>query len=835
MTRTATIYLALALLAQCAFSQGTLIDAIKYIEDRYGVGYSYDPSMLNGIKTDGRIDTASIEDFNALVYQYFPLRIESVDSQYYAITLREADFMFKLSADAEASEFVDVYHNGHRIPSNVSGKLLSFTHKPYPGDTLTIYAPGYEYHTMMFEELMQGTRQTVGLKLTLIHLKDVMIRSYVTAGIDMNPSSQSISINVSDLPLLPGETDGDLFSSLVALPGISTPDNRAGNLFIRGSSTDQSLITVDNIPIYHRGHYFGTISPYNPRIVDNVKVYRNGFHPRSGGRVGGAVEIQTLSERSEKFGGGVGSSTLYGLANIKAAIGKKAGIALAARRSYPTSLSIPKIKALSEAVFDATAVVDDDGEINPELNVLFEDYMAKLLVQPSQKDRVNATFIFNNSKAEYPNDRFFSLETSKKTNAGLNVSWKRKVHDHLDISSNLSVSNYKFWFANGDQLGEWDPQADGDYSVNNINHYQVGHEYAYRWPSRDAAQVGLEYSYQEVVDDYKGRERRGMNQPPMLFLYQSASQSHLISPFFNYEWNRWDKFYLQAGLRANYYTAFNNLLLSPRVFSNYAFSPQVTFKGSYGLYHQYLSQIHDLEYTMGGFDNELWQLASGPDGRVVSGEQSMIGVVFEKKKWVFDVEGYHKTARNVSYSSNVRLSSQTSFFYANHEILGVDLMLKRSFGEHVNTWATYSYGSSKVILDSAREFSFRSKYDQPHVVYLGGSVILNQWKFSGGWRWSSGLVGRTMRVVREQERNSIFNEIPSRYPNVHFLDVSASYRLEENEKRDWSLIVGLSINNLYNQVNLTDEAVRNSGGDPSRLLERDAIGFAPNLLVLFEW
>ena len=81
---------------------------------------------------------------------------------------------------------------------------------------------------------------------------------------------------------------------------------------------------------------------------------------------------------------------------------------------------------------------------------------------------------------------------------------------------------------------------------------------------------------------------------------------------------------------------------------NYDLTMNLTLKGSTGWYNQYLSQVKNLEFGGGGFDNELWTLANDLQGNVIHGQQSMIGAVYNKNEWIVDVEVFTKTANNIT-------------------------------------------------------------------------------------------------------------------------------------------------------------------------------------------
>jgi outer membrane cobalamin receptor len=118
------------------------------------------------------------------------------------------------------------------------------------------------------------------------------------------------------------------------LPGITTVDGRAGNLYIRGGTPDHNLILFDEIPIYHTGHYFGTISPYNPKVVEKMDVYRTGYSPENGGRIGSVVDIKSRTTVADSTECHAAINTLYGSGSITAALGKKVTLQVAGRSSY---------------------------------------------------------------------------------------------------------------------------------------------------------------------------------------------------------------------------------------------------------------------------------------------------------------------------------------------------------------------------------------------------------------------------------------------------------------------------------------------------------------------
>ncbi|MFH6985933.1 TonB-dependent receptor plug domain-containing protein [Marinoscillum luteum] len=829
----------------------SLTTALNSYQERNEIKFSYDPELLEQIAMPRGLDTLSPANFIGFIENQYPLKVSQVQDAYYTIALTERLYSISISdsvdgktiAPSQATALV----NGQPIASTVSANRLDFLYKPNPTDQVEIYALGYIRKPISFEQLINSRSVVLSLHPQIIELRGVIIEDYLTKGINMNPSNQSISIKVSDLPLLPGETDGDIFASLAALPGITTPDNRPGNLFIRGSSTDQSLILFNDIPIYHRGHYYGTISPYNPKMVDDVKVYRNGFHPKMGGRVGGALEINSTDEPQKNLNAGIGSNTLYGMGYAKLpSKNKKTGFSIGARRSYPYSFSSPKLRSISQMVFAGSALLDSAGNLQEDIDVLFEDYVGKITHQVNDNNLLTLTSVYSRSDVAYKVSQKNSDESNRIENLGLNLKWKSVINSRLVSRFSATSSDYRFAFRN-----LITPPKSANlrsleiYSTNELTDFRIREEFSLDMEQGNRLQFGVDYKYQNAYFDYQDIPVRDT-----IVQTRGADQyAHTASPFVNFEWNSSKKLYVQLGARANYYSKLNDLKVAPRIFINYFANKQLTVKGSAGWYYQYLSQVKVLEFSGGGFDNELWLLADNKDTRIINGFQSMAGAILNLKSWIIDLEGYYKTADNISYYSAGRFSSRGEFYFASHLIYGADLLIKKQLSSNASAWVGYSWAESKIMVDTISDTRFESQFSQPHVFYVGGSLQHEGWKFSLGWNYASGQYARSFRVSEAETSYYRFvNQLPpdaprpidsytdleDRYPAVHTLNLSASYQLPKTEDRKWSSTFGISLINVYNQQNLTDKAVR-AGRPTAFLVDRYAIGFAPNLMITVEW
>ena len=103
-------------------------------------------------------------------------------------------------------------------------------------------------------------------------LEEVVVLAYLTTGIDKNTDG-SFTLNNAKQGILPGLVEPDVFQSIQLIPGITSLDESAAGIQIRGGSPDQNLIFLDGIKMYNTGHFFGMISAFNPYVTESAKIY----------------------------------------------------------------------------------------------------------------------------------------------------------------------------------------------------------------------------------------------------------------------------------------------------------------------------------------------------------------------------------------------------------------------------------------------------------------------------------------------------------------------------------------------------------------------------------
>src|SRR5690606_4601574 len=93
------------------------------------------------------------------------------------------------------------------------------------------------------------------------------------------------------LPKIGGETN--IIRALHLLPGVNAGSEGTSNFHVRGGSSDQNLILLDDIPIYYINHLGGFISVFDAEIISSFNFYKGTSPAKYGGRLSSVLDIRT--------------------------------------------------------------------------------------------------------------------------------------------------------------------------------------------------------------------------------------------------------------------------------------------------------------------------------------------------------------------------------------------------------------------------------------------------------------------------------------------------------------------------------------------------------------
>jgi len=138
---------------------------------------------------------------------------------------------------------------------------------------------------------------------------------------------------------IPG-VQGDPIKAVQSLSGVTSTSDEGGELFIYGSKPEESLTTINHLPIGYLFHMGGLHSVLAPDAIEQIDAYLAGFDATYGDAMGGVINVTPKYPDDEYHGYlhlGIYDSSL----GINVPVNEKVSFYLGARRSY-FDLLLPK-------------------------------------------------------------------------------------------------------------------------------------------------------------------------------------------------------------------------------------------------------------------------------------------------------------------------------------------------------------------------------------------------------------------------------------------------------------------------------------------------------------
>jgi len=629
---------------------------------------------------------------------------------------------------------------------------------------------------------------------------------------DENVSSVKMSVEkldikkIKSIPALFGEVD--VVKSLQLLPGVSTAGEGTSGLFVRGGSSDQNLILLDEATVYNASHLLGFFSVFNPDAVKNVEIYKGGIPAKYGGRISSILDIQMREGNNQEFeaSGGIGSISSRLTAEIPV-VKDKSSLLLSGRRTYAD-------------VF-LTFAQDENLRNN---TLYFYDFNTKFNYRFSDKDKIFVSGYFGRDKLGFQD--LFGFDWGNST---VSTRWNHLFNDKLFLNTTLLYSNYNYGFdVNSAGTGfnwksgleEYNLKFDFDYFLNNNNTLFFGANAIYHIfaPAEITSQDNNIQSF-NLQNDYAVETA----------LY--ISNQHTISDKLSMEYGiRYSSFakigpdsvsIYEEGLRKSpeneirteaygngelvkYYGGFE-----PRLGIRYLVNSTTSLKASYNRMRQYLQVASN---STAGFPTDRW-IPADYHIKPVIGDQVALGYFKNLKDnaWEVSVEGYYKWLQNVVDflpGEDVLLNDRIETAVADGIAwsYGAEFMLRKNVGK-TSGWLSYTLSRTQRQIEGvASGEPYLARYDKPHDIALVLSHKFSErLSLSGNWVYSTGAAvtfpqgryivnGQNIPYYDDSKRNT------SRMPDFHRLDLGFNYDLKSRSEK-FNHEINVSFYNVYNRKN----------------------------------
>ena len=679
-------------------------------------------------------------------------------------------------------------------------------------------------------------------------LEEVVINEYLTSGVEGRDDS-SILISPKKLGILPGLIEPDVLLNLQLIPGVQSPTETASGLYIRGGTPDQNLILWDGIKMYHSGHFFGTISAFNPYITEEIQLFKSGTKARYGNRISSVIDISSDNKISDSFHGGFGFNMTHADAYLKVPVSNKVAILVSGRRSITDAFETPTFKNLSERVFQNTKISegnkvfeDDVVKITKDL-FYFSDFTVKAIIKPSKKDNIIFSNLFTKNKLDYGFliEEFDEASQDKLDveNKGSSLSWSHEYSNKISHTFDAYYSNFDLKYLGensitdefNDKLSKENRIDDlgfsfhTDLTLNTSNNISFGYQF-----STNKVKFALNFQDSESEEES--------------FNETSSETNNTHALYTDYEYRKDNEWSINAGLRANHISVLDKFIIEPRAQFGYNLQPNLKIKLSFERLHQAVSQVVEFNTQEFGLENQIWALADDNLIPLLESNQFTTGFAYRKKGWNIDIDAYLKDVKGLtSFTLGFDNINEPTFSKGKSKIYGLDILIKKKINNY-RTWLSYSYIDNKFTFSEINNGnSFLGNFDITHQLSWSHSYEWKNINLSLGWIIRTGTpYTKALGLIETNDAVLIeFDEInKNRLPNYHRLDISATYKFNISKNEKWKGKFGFSLQNIYNNNNILSRTYKTrldetDGSTIIREINKSSLGITPNLLFRLEF
>lgn len=586
---------------------------------------------------------------------------------------------------------------------------------------------GYVIEVLPIGEIDFGTALSVSL-VERDELLDELNLTYNREIIGINAVSiEPESIRNSPAPF------NDISRMLASLPSVASNNELSTSYSVRGGNYDENLVLVNGIPLYRpflvrAGRQEG-LSFINPDLIDQVEFSAGGWSPQFGDKMSSV--LATRYKNPESFGGSAMISLLGARAHLEGTIGDgKVSYLAGVRHKRPAYLlnTLDVTGQYNPRFTDAQTYWDIQLAQNTRLGLLVAYAANRYAVTPEagetsfgtfqQELRLNVAFDgqeqmnYNSYQGALKLDHTFSSRFTGSLLASFSGSREQENIDLeggyrlCDVDKNLNSDTF-------DQCVSI--RGIGtlyNYSRNRLEAavIDVQTQFQYEISTSQNIKAGLEYSSQQIDDvlnEYRFSDSADYVTVERVAYAQNETASNIFSGFIQHE-VVWPNITLLYGMRANYNSFNEDLLLSPR--AQFVLAPKtrrISWRVGTGLYQQqpFYREYRDL-------DGNVLQDVKGQ-----SSFHFTTGVDYTFDWWhrpfTFSTEAYYKYLWNqVPYTlENLRIR-----YYPTYQAVayatGFEARLGGEFVPGTESWFSFGILSTRERIPSRGEDWIRRPTDQ---------------------------------------------------------------------------------------------------------------------------
>ena len=652
----------------------------------------------------------------------------------------------------------------------------------------------------------------------------VLIETYLVRGIDKR-QDWTTSIDYKRFSLLPGLIESDVLQTVQALPSILSVDETVSNINIRGGSNDQNLILWDDIKMYQTGHFFGLISSFNPLMTQTATIVNNGSDASLTDGISGTIHMQTDKQIDSKFNGIFGVNFLNAELFSNIPIGNKSSLQVASRKSLDDFIRTPTYDVYFDRVTQDTEAENNVFNVtnsNQEFN--FYDASLRWLYQPTDKDHIRLNFILVNNDLGFNETADINgiLRTRRsnisQNSLALGLNYVRQWNEDFTSIINVYNSEYELQALNADVLSnqlQLQKNIVSETSIKIDNVYELS-----LWRFN----LGYQFTETEVIN------LNDIDLPRFVRRDEEILREHGA---FGQAWykNSNNDFSVRGGVRANYLTRFDKLIIEPRLSLRKSIGDYIEIEAQGEFKHQSTSQIVNFQNDFLGIEKRRWQLTDNDSIPIIQSKQASFGIMYKNNGWLLDAKGYYKTVAGITTQSQ---SFNTKYEFAkekgSYNAYGFEFLCRKKFS-NFNSWLSYSYMNNTYTFEALEDIEFPSNFDITHSITFGTTFSNESWNISGGINYRTGKPTSIPLDGNEILDEDVNFDKANNQKLLDYLRIDASAIYKFKISNTFRSEIGASIWNISNRENAINNYYRVNQNDILDRFSRFSLGLTPNFLV----
>ncbi len=658
--------------------------------------------------------------------------------------------------------------------------------------------------------------QNIFLKEETTTLNDVVIKT-TRGGRSILGSQMGIEKltlkEISNIPVLFGEKD--VLKTIQLLPGIKGAGEGNSGFFVRGGTSDQNQILLDEANVYNASHLLGFFSTFNSDAIKDVTIYKGGMPAQYGGRLSSVLDVKMNDGNNQDLGFSGSIGLISAKANLEGPIQKnKSSFLVSARRTYA----------------DAFLALSKDTAIKNNI-LYFYDFNAKVNYEINEKNRLYLSGYFGKDKLGFSGQ--FGINWGNGTGT---LRWNHIFNKRLFLNTSLIFSNYNYEvsIASGQnnflifsQIQDWNLKQDYQYSINTKNNFKFG------WSS--------------IFHKVRPGEIQASNTASVNSSQQPRKQSLENAVYVSNNWKASNKLSVAYGARltafsvlggSEYYNldkdgnvidtiqvATGKILqtywnIEPRLSFGYQFNNTASVKVAYV---RNVQSMHLISNSTSSSPTDKW-ISSSNNIKPEYSDQVSFG--YYKNLWdnnyELTLETYYKDMQNIiDYRDGANIFSSKSIepqlLYGKGRAYGLEMMMKKKTGK-LTGWISYTLSKTERKIDGINNNEwYNARQDRTHdIAIVGIYKPNNKWTFSATWIFYTGdavTFPNGKYTVGGVTTYYYTNRNGYRMPNYHRLDLAATLQLKKTRK--WSKELSFSIYNAYSRENAYAISFRDNKDNPN--------------------